>query len=316
MKIIDSHMHVGLAGFDPQVILRQMDREGVEMSWLLTWEEIDPPLKELYTGLPPGPVLEACSQYPDRFIPFYAPDPSNRDPGKIIQKYSEMGIRGCGELKVSLRWEDPLIEKYLEVVQAHNFPLVFHMEQPRFQYIRPGEGFFQWLLERLLNDKFNGVSRYYLNRLAETTGILRKKIEKNRICFPGILFDFAFLEKRVVQFPGIRFIAHGPDFWNQISISLHPRYIHQKGTYDTFGIIDRLLESYPNFYCDISGVSGFNALHRDRRMARIFLGKHAEKILFGTDNTGLPLLELLRSMKPGKEKMDLILRENALRVLE
>jgi len=316
MKIIDSHRHVGLAGFDLPVILRQMDREGIEMSWLLTWEEIDPPLKTIYIGLPPEPVLEACEKHPDRFIPFYAPDPSGPDPGKMIRQYSKLGIRGCGELKVSLRWEDPLIEKYLEAVQTHHFPLVFHMEQPRYQYFQSGEGFFQWLLERLLNDKFNGVSRYYLNRLAETTGILRKKIEKNRVCFPGILFDFAFLERRVVQFPGIRFIGHGPDFWNHISITRHPRYIHQKGAYNTFGIIDRLLESYPNFYCDISGVSGFNALHRDRRMARIFLEKHADKILFGTDNTDLPLLELLRSVNPGKEKMNRILRTNALRVLE
>jgi hypothetical protein len=77
-----------------------------------------------------------------------------------------------------------------------------------------------------------------------------------------------------------------------------------------------LLESYPNFYCDISGLSGFNALSRDRPMARKFLLKHSAKILFGTDNTGLPLLDLLRSMKLGKEHMDRILSGNAIRVLE
>lgn len=316
MRMIDSHMHLGLADYDLPAILKYMDKKGIDVCWLLTWEEIDPPLKELHLGLPPEPALDAYNRYPDRFIPFYAPDPSKPDPGRVIGHYREQGIRGCGELKVSLRWEDMLIEKYLEIIQEHNFPLVFHMEKPRYHYIQPEEGFFQWLLERLLNDKFNGISSYYLNRLAERTGILKKRIEKNRAYFPGILFDFAYLEKRVSQFPKIRFIGHGPDFWNHISASQHPRYIHQKGAIKKFGIIDRLLASYPNFYCDISGVSGFNALNRDHRMARIFLQRHADKILFGTDNTGLPLPELLNSMKLGKEKMDRILSGNAIRMLE
>jgi predicted TIM-barrel fold metal-dependent hydrolase len=316
MRMIDSHMHLGLAGYDTGAILRNMDRKGIEMSWLLTWEEVDPPLKELHIGLPPGPALEACLKYPDRFVPFYAPDPAVPDPEKVMKQYAAQGIRGCGELKVSLRWEDPLIERYLEIVQDHGYPLVFHMEKPRYQYIQPKEGFFQWMLERLLNDKFNGVSRYYLNRLAETTGILKKRIERNRAYFPGILFDFAFLEKRVARFPGVRFIGHGPDFWNHISDTLDPRYIHQKGPVRQFGIIDHLLETYPNFYCDISGVSGFNALDRDHGMAGSFLRKHADKILYGTDNTGLPLLELLHSLKPGKEKMARILYGNAIRMLE
>ena len=314
--MIDAHMHMGLGGYDLPVILRNMDRRGIDASWLLTWEEIDPPLKKLHIGLPPEPALEAFQKYPDRFVPFYAPDPAVPDPDRVIGHYRELGIRGCGELKVSRRWEDPLIEKYLEIIQAHNFPLIFHMEEPRSQYIQPGEGFFEWILERLLNDKFNGVSRYYITRMAEKTGILKKKIERNRVCFPGILFDFHFLEKRISRFPKIRFIGHGPDFWNHISATRHPKYIHQKGSITAFGIIDRVLESYPNFYCDISGISGFNALKRDRRMAGIFLQKHADKILYGTDNTGLPLLELLGSMKLGREKMEQILRGNAIRVLE
>lgn len=316
MNMIDSHMHLGLADVDLPAILRRMDENGIEMSWLLTWEEKDPPLKHLYIPLPPEPILEAHAKYPGRFVPFYAPDPTDPEAGKRITQSVQRGIRGCGELKVSIRWEDPVIEQYLEVVRYHQLPLVFHMEEPRYQYVSSGEGFFQWLLERLLNDKFNGISRYYLNKQAEHTGILRKRIEMNRVCFPGILFDFAFLEQRLVQFPQIRFIAHGPDFWNHISVTRHPMYIHQKGTYSTFGIIDRLLESYPNLYCDISGLSGYNALLRDRNMARSFLEKHSGKVLYGTDNTALPLLELLRSMKLGKQQMDKILRKNALRMLE
>ena len=183
------------------------------------------------------------------------------------------------------------------------------------QYIRNREGFFQWVFERLMNDKFNGVSRYYITRLAERTGILKRKIRKNQVQFPGILFDFAALERRIRQFPGIRFIGHGPDFWNNISQSQDPKYVHQKGSIEEFGIIDRLLEVYDNFYCDISGTSGYNALTRDPKKGQIFVQKHAGKILYGTDNTRYPLLELLKSMKLTKEQLDRILFKNAELVL-
>lgn len=314
--IIDAHMHVGLEGYDASTIVRAMDRKGVAQSWLLTWDEINPPLPGLVMELPIDSVLEACASYPDRLIPFYAPDPSSKKLNEEFDLFACKGIRGFGELKVSLKWEDPLVEKYLDMVQTHRMALIFHMENPRLQYVQEKEGLFQWVLERLMNDKYNGISRYYISRFAETTGILKRKIKKSQVNFPGILFDFSSLEKRIRQFPGVRFIGHGPDFWNGISASQHPKFIHQKGSYSNFGIIDRLLEEYDNLYCDISGTSGFNALNRDQSQARRFLLKHESKILYGTDNTSFPLLELLRSLKLGEEQLESILHKNALRLLE
>jgi predicted TIM-barrel fold metal-dependent hydrolase len=315
MKLIDAHLHVGLGGYDPATIIRSMDKQGIEQSWLLTWEERSPPVKQLHIELPPEPLLEAAHKYPGRFVPFYAPDPVRQKLKERFGHYMNLGIKGCGELKVSRKWEDPRLEDYLSLVDQFSMPLVFHMENPGLYYVQEREGYLEWLLERLMNDKFNGVSRYYLGQLAERTGFLRKKIRRNQLHFPGILYDFEGLEVRIRQFPGIRFIGHGPDFWNNIGTLRHAKYIHQRGTIAQFGIIDRMLEQYDNLYCDISGHSGFNALKRDPAQARVFLLKHASKILYGTDNTGLPLLSLLRSMKLGKETMDLILRKNALRVL-
>jgi len=315
MTLIDSHMHVGLGGYDPETIIRAMDKQGTDQSWLLTWEELSPPVEQLHMELPPEPLLEAAQRFPGRFVPFYAPDPAHQNLEERFEHYLGMGIKGCGELKVSRKWEDPLIEEYLTLVDRFSIPLVFHMENPASHYVRVREGFFEWVLERLMNDKFNGVSRYYLTAFAEKNGILRKKIERNRVHFPGILYDFSALEIRIRQFKGIRFIGHGPDFWNNIASRRHLKYIHQRGPIGQFGIIDRMLEEYDNLYCDISGHSGFNALKRDPAQARIFLLKHASKILYGTDNTALPLLPLLRSMKLGKETMDGLLWKNALRVL-
>ncbi|MEN8202261.1 MAG: hypothetical protein ABFS28_06675 [Bacteroidota bacterium] len=316
MKIVDSHMHIGLAGSDAGSILSSMDKKGIEQSWLLTWQEINPPVRQLHMDLPPEPVLEACERYPDRFVPFYAPDPASENLEQHFKDFMKRGIRGCGELKVSGKWEDPLIGNYLKMIQDQGMALIFHMEVPYPYYVQDKEGKLQWIFERLMNDKYNGVSRYYISRFAESTGILRQKIRRNRVPFPGILFDFAGLEQRIREFPGIRFIAHGPGFWNNIGLHLHPRYIHQKGPVREFGIIDRLLEQYDNLYCDISGTSGFNALNRDRDQSRIFLQKHPGKILFGTDNTDFPLLQLLESMKLGKEQNEMILFRNALRVLD
>jgi hypothetical protein len=315
MKIIDSHMHIGLSGYDVKTIVRSMDRQGIDQTWLLTWEELAPPVQQLHMDLPPEPILEAAGRYPGRLIPFYAPDPAQQGLKQCFEDYHKKGVQGCGELKVSMKWEDPGIERYLGLVENLNMPLVFHMENPRMHYVQEREGKIEWAMERLMNEKFNGISRYYLGQVAERTGIFSRKIRKNQVRFPGILYDFNGLERRVQQFPGIRFVAHGPDFWNNISTHRHPKYVHQRGAIGQFGMIDRLLEVYENLYCDISGHSGFNALKRDPEKAREFLLKHASKILYGTDNTGLPLLELLRSMKLGKEPMDQLLWKNALVVL-
>ena len=315
MSIIDSHMHLGLAGSDAASILSNMDKQGIDQSWLLTWQELRPPVPRLHMDLPPEPILEACERFPDRFVPFFAPDPESENLKDLFRDFISRGIRGCGELKVCRTWDDPLIADYLAMVQEQDMALVFHMERPFLYYQQEKETFFAWVFERLMNDKFNGISRYYLSILAERTGIFKKKIRRRRVSFPGILHDFSGLEQRLGEFPGIRFIAHGPDFWNHIGLQQHPRYIHQKGRIREFGLIDELLESYDNLYCDISGTSGFNALNRDRDQSRIFLQKHAGKILFGTDNTNFPLLQLLQSMKLGKEQMELILYKNARHVL-
>jgi predicted TIM-barrel fold metal-dependent hydrolase len=292
-----------------------MDKKGVAQSWLLTWEELQPEVPSLHMDLPPEPILEAYTKYPDRFVPFYAPDPRVEHPGELLQHYAKKGFKGCGELKVSRKWEDPLVGTYLADMEQLGVALVFHMEGPRYQYIQRREGFLHHVAERIMNDRFNGVSRYYITRFAESTGILKKRIEKNQVLFPGILFDFEGLEKRVAQFPGIRFIGHGPGFWNSISAFQHPRYEHQKGRIQRFGIIDRLLEQYDNFYCDISGYSGYNAMNRHHSQTKRFLQKHVDKVLYGTDNTHLPLLDLLHSMKLGSDQLDKIMFKNALRVL-
>ncbi|MFO7873634.1 MAG: hypothetical protein R6U62_04055 [Bacteroidales bacterium] len=311
MQKIDAHLHLDLAGMDARRLIRYMDRRRIEKGWLHTWEELAPPIKTLYQNLPPEVIFEAFEQYPHRIVPFYAPDPGSNHPEQKLQYYLDKGLKGCGELKVTFQWQDPAIENYLEILSRYRLPLLFHMEAPRMHYAPKKSGVLEKLLDPLMNGAFNGVANKDITLLAEKTGLLRKHLQNRLVSFPGYLHDFAGLEKRLRQFPDIAFIAHGPHFWNNISDRLSGVFFHEKGPVERFGIIDRLLSSYDNLYCDISGKGGFNALNRDHRQSKRFLEMHYPKILFGTDNTGLDYDGLIDSMNLTEKARKMLFFENA-----
>ena len=49
------------------------------------------------------------------------------------------------------------------------------------------------------------------------------------------------------------------------------------------GLTDRWLSDFPNFYADMSANSGNNALSRDPEFSRGFVGRHQDKLIFGSD---------------------------------
>ncbi len=315
MQKIDAHLHVNLAGVDADQLIDYMDRHDVDKCWLLTWEELDAPISNLYQNLSPEEVFRVHDQYPDRIVPFYAPDPKTKNLEGTIKKHREKGLRGCGELKVTHKWEERIIGNYLRVIDKYDLPLLFHMEEPRMHYVPDKPDVIQQVLDKLMNGALNGITKHYLTKFSEKTSILKDHIEDHLTYFPGYLYDFANLEKRLRQFPGVDFIGHGPHFWNNISDNPPEILFHDKGDIDRFGIIDRLLTSYPNFYCDISGRSGFNALSRDREKTKLFLEKHHCKILFGTDNTGFDFEGLVRSFQLPDDKLNNIFFDNADRLV-
>ena len=315
MLRLNAHFHVDFYGFSTESIIDYMNKNRFEQCWLLTWEEKNPPIPSIYEHLPVEKLMEAYSKYPDRIVPFYAPDPGTPGIKNKMEQLISLGLKGCGELKVTYMWEDTEIEQYLKTVTELNIPLLFHMEDSREHYIKKNESLPEKLLDNLMNGALNGLPGYYLKKATRHFPSSTRIISKNLQHFPGYLYDFAYLEKRIKQFPSLNFIGHGPHFWNNISKSMSDKYIHQRGKIKDFGIIDRLLEENENFYCDISGKSGYNALTRDRLMARIFLEKHSDKILFGTDNTGYDFDALLDSFKLTAEKLEKIYYLNAKRII-
>ncbi len=315
MRKIDAHLHVELQGLDADRLITYMDNHSIERCWLLTWEEEEAPIESLYQHISPEEVFNAHEKYPDRVIPFYAPDPkTDRLEQKIIHAKNN-GMRGCGELKVTRRWEERRMESYLKVIYRHRLPLLFHMEEPRMHYVPDNPGLAEKTLNVLLNGALNGVVKNFLLRFSKKTSILKDHIEDHLTYFPGYLHDFAGLEKRLKQFPSQVFIAHGPHFWNHIASDRSEILFHDKGRIDRFGIIDRLLSRYENLYCDVSGKSGFNAMRRDPEKARLFLEKHHRKILFGTDNTSFGHEDLIRSLQLPADKLENIFYRNADRLI-
>jgi predicted TIM-barrel fold metal-dependent hydrolase len=76
-----------------------------------------------------------------------------------------------------------------------------------------------------------------------------------------------------------------------------------------------MLEKYENFFCDLSGFSGYNALNRDLSVSKVFLETLHDKLLFGTDNMEIGLLKLVLDLELDQDHVNAILYENANRII-
>ena len=306
--VIDSHLHIDLRGFSEQKLLDHLSRNRIDKAWLLSWEEENPGLDN-YSHVSYERILEMCDKFPDKFIPFYAPDPIGKEIESKLKILKNSNFKGVGELKVSMLWKDEAMENYLKSIKQK--VLIFHMQDSRYYSSSLSVG--QKIVRDYKNERFSGGLKYIVGKGLEA-GIFAKGENKLKY-FKGYLSDFDGLEMRLTQFPQINFIAHAWMFWSNID-GRYTRYRNlDKGKIKSKGIIWELLDKYPNLYCDVSAGSGWNALTRDRTVAREFLVKFNEKILFGTDNTDLDFLTLIRSFKLPKSQEENILFRNADKLL-
>lgn len=124
------------------------------------------------------------------------------------------------------------------------------------------------------------------------------------------------------SFPAVNFIAHGPGWWASISGAATQTELgsYPRGDVAPGGAVDTLLEKYPNLYGDLSAPSGANAIDRDKKFAREFLVRRADKLLFGTDflepKMDVPQFELFEQLELPADVRTKIFHENAKRVLK
>jgi predicted TIM-barrel fold metal-dependent hydrolase len=129
------------------------------------------------------------------------------------------------------------------------------------------------------------------------------------------------LEKVLRTLPNAQFIGHGPGFWASISGGLGPDGlgIYPKGAVQPGGALDRLFDTYPNLWGDLSAGSGANALSRDLKFGKGFLERRADRLMFGTDylkvGQGVPQFDLLANFRLAPEILAKIERGNAQKLL-
>ena len=129
------------------------------------------------------------------------------------------------------------------------------------------------------------------------------------------------LEKALKEHPDTVFIGHGPGWWASISGDVKPADLggYPKGKVAPGGAMDRLMDTYPNLYADLSAGSGAGAISRDEAFGREFLVRRAGRVMFGTDYLSpgqkVPQFELFDKLKLPADVEAKIFRDNARRVL-
>lgn len=130
------------------------------------------------------------------------------------------------------------------------------------------------------------------------------------------------LEKALKAAPKAVFIGHAQGWWASVSGDTRQEDlgIYPKGRVTPGGAVDRLFDTYPNLYGDLSAGSGNNAITRDMEWGREFLIRRADRLLFGTDYLGVgqnvPQLDSLEKFNLPENVMKKICRSNAERVLK
>ncbi len=289
MKIIDFHNHPDWHSFNYGKILSNMDENGISQTCLLNWECSENEYHAWTKSAHPGPLLgghegpipfSLCLSYkeknPDRFILGYCPDPRSPDAcSKLRAAHGIYGAKVCGELKCRTCYDSPDVLRLFRTAGELRMPVVLHL-----QY------------DTQLSDK---------DTWNEWWG--------------GGIHNF---EMALKSCPDTIFLGHAQGFWIQISgdedwksrvLPLENSKVLPGGT------LIRLLETYPNLYCDISANSGYSAFKRDPVFAKNFLVEYQDRIVFGRDYFDRRHFELIECLSLPQEVKEKVYFRNAEKIL-
>ncbi len=285
MRIIDIHNHPDWHGHDFRRFVANMDENGIERTWLLSWEtppdERDPlSVHVVPSGGHAGPIpFERCCAYvqraPDRFVLGYGPDP--RDPGALLALRAARDIhnvRVCGELKLRMMADNPDALELYRLCGELGMPVTVHLDYP----IDKGR---QW--------------------------------PRRTYWYGGSLDAF---ERAVAACPETTFLGHAPGFWAHISgDDQFDKTSYPKTEVVPGGRLQDLLRTYPNLHCDLSAGSGLNALRRDPEHAKRFVEEFQDRILFGRDSFSNGHQAFLDGLGLPEDVLRKVYAENALRLV-
>jgi len=248
--LIDCHVHVVAKHTVPRAngdhfatgeeLVPMLDDAGIAMAVVLPL--VSPEARwQLSTS---EEVLEVCSRWPDRLIPFCCVDPRmganspKSDLSPHFEYYKSAGCKGVGEMTANLPFDDPMVWNLFKHCSEYEMPVTFH--------ISPAVGVSYGLADEL------GLPR----------------LERTLKQFP----DLAFLGHSQ---PFWAEVTSGLDD--------QTRRGYPKGKVLPGGRTVELFERYENLYGDLSAGSGFNAISRDPEFGYPFLERFQDRMLFGTD---------------------------------
>lgn len=302
MHLIDAHNHPDWHGHDLSAALADMDRLGIEKTWLLSWEcpttDYSPAQTHLFPaptlGSPTGPIpFSRCLSYkeraPERFVLGYAPDP--RDPQacrKLVAAHRIYGACLCGEVKIRAMYDSPDCLRLFRTAGELGMPVTLHFD---YDF-------------RLVHDALYAPESAQASELPWSA-------------WYGGTIDT--LERVLQACPETVFLGHAPGFWIHIADDDLWRtvpYPPDGAPVAKEGRIATLLRKYPNLHCDISAGSGRRALSRDPEYARRFLTEFQDRICYARDCYDNQHREFLDSLGLPRKILAKIYAENALSLLE
>ena len=280
--LIDAHNHPNWHGHDGPKILKNMDEQGIDEMWLLTWEcpetDYSP---NLNAHLPPGggvipfrDVLQVGREAPERFVLGYMPDPKRPDAIDRLKAAVEIhGVRLAGELKVRVPFDDPDLIRMYHFCGEAKLPITIHLE---------------YAIDR--GPAYPRPNTWY-----------------------GGTMDA--LERAIVACPETVFIGHAKGFWAHISgDDLFDKIPAPRGPVLPGGRVPEMLRKYDNLYADLSG-NGVPALERDEAFSRDFLIEFQDKLLFARDHFHTRLMDLLLRLDLPEEAFEEVKYKNARKLL-
>ena len=281
--LIDAHNHPNWWGHNGAKILKNMDENGIDKTWLLSWEcpqedyspSTNAHLPLGHVAIPFEDVLSVGREAPDRFVLGYIPHPKRPDAIDRLRAAVDIhGVRVAGELKVRLQFDDPDSIRLYQACGEMGLPVTIHLQYPdagKRGYPRP-------------NWWYGG--------------------------------SIEALERAIAACPDTVFIGHAQGFWASISgDGKAETEAYPKGPVAPGGKMVEMMRKYDTLYADLSAGSAMGAISRDREFGRGFLIEFQDRLLFARDQFHMELMDYLKSLDLPQEAFEKIAYKNAERLV-
>ncbi len=282
--IIDIHNHADYHGYNLEKTLKNMDENKIDITCLLAWEapedEYNPETKPAFSPFSKMPVpFGRCVEYkkaaPERFLLGFCPDPRMPD--------------AISRLKTVVELYDISICGELKLRMMYDNPDAIRLYRVCGEYGLPVLMHFDYEYD-------SGFSYPWPN------------------WWYGGGIDV--LERVLELCPETNFLGHAPGFWAHISDDAKYKTApYPQGKVIPGGKIEKLLQKYPNLYCDISAGSGFRALNRDHEFTERFLTEYQDRILYARDYFDSVHQDLIEKLNISENVKRKIYENNARKIL-